>query len=296
MDGVVAFCATHARFVVFAAAAIAAACALYAGTRFRLNSDINALLPANVEWRQRELAFEHAFRRLNLIEVVIDAPMPDLAAAATRDLSDALSHDRTDFESVDNASNEDFFARNVFMYQSPEALRRTAQGLAEGAPMIEDLSQDRSLGGLAAGLEDALLGLKSNRLTLDDFARPLTLVSDSLDDVLAQKPASFSWRALTEGSALSRNELRGFIEVHPVLDFNSLEPGQSAEDAIRRAAAPIAARDQATVHLTGPVIINDEQFGSIRKNAIRNGVITVALVLLTLWLALGRGGWSQRFA
>jgi hopanoid biosynthesis associated RND transporter like protein HpnN len=286
INGVVTFCAANARFVVFAAAAVAAACALYAGTRFRLNSDINALLPANVEWRQRELAFEHAFGRLNLIEVVIDAPTPDLAAATTRDLSDALSRDKKHFESVDNASNADFFARNAFTYQSPEVLRRTAQGLAEGAPMIEDLSQDRSLRGLVAGLEDALLGLKSNRLTLDDFARPLTLVSDSLDDVLAQRPAPFSWRALTEGSALSRNELRGFIEVHPVLDFNSLQPGQTAEDAIRRAAAPIAARNQATVHLTGPVIINDEQFGSIRKYAIRNGAITVALVLLILWLAL----------
>jgi len=286
IDAVVAFCAAHARSVVLCAAVVAAGCAIYAGTRFRLNSDINALLPVNVEWRQRELAFEHAFRRLNLIEVVIDAPTPGLAAAATRDLSDALSRDKTRFDSVDNASNADFFARNSLMYQSPEALKRTVQGLAEGAPMIEDLSQDRSLRGLVTGLEDALLGLQSNRLTLDDFARPLTLVSDSLDNVLAQKPASFSWRALTEGRALPQNELRGFIEVHPVLDFNSLEPGQGAEDAIRRNAEPIAARDQASIHLTGPVIVNDEQFGSIRKNAIRNGAITVALVLLILWLAL----------
>ena len=286
IDAVVAFCAAHARSVVLCAAVVAAGCAIYAGTRFRLNSDINALLPVNVEWRQRELAFEHAFRRLNLIEVVIDAPTPGLAAAATRDLSDALSRDKTRFDSVDNASNADFFARNALMYQSPEALKRTVQGLAEGAPMIEDLSQDRSLRGLVAGLEDALLGLQSNRLTLDDFARPLTLVSNSLDDVLAQKPASFSWRALTEGRALPQNELRGFIEVHPVLDFNSLQPGQGAEDAIRRNAEPIAARDQASIHLTGPVIVNDEQFGSIRKNAIRNGAITVALVLLILWLAL----------
>jgi uncharacterized protein len=281
-----AFCAAHPRLVVVLAIVAAGACAIYAGTQFRLNSDINALLPVNVEWRQRELNFEQAFHRLNLIEVVIDAPTPELSAAATRDLSAALLRDKARVESVTNASNADFFTQNAFMYQSLEDLKRIAPALAEGAPMIEDLSQGRSLRGLVAGLEDALLGLQSGRLALDDFAPPLTLVSDSLDDVLAQKPASFSWRALTEGRGLSRNETRGFVEVHPVLDFKSLQPGQPAEDAIRRAAAPIAARDQASVHLTGPVVINDEQFGSIRKNAIRNGVITVALVLLILWLAL----------
>jgi len=265
---------------------VAGVCAIYVGTQFRLDSNISALLPVNVEWRLRELDFEQAFRRLNLIEVVIDAPTPDLAAAATRDLSDALSRNKAQVESVANASNSEFFARNAFMYQPLEDLKRAAPALAEGAPMIEDLSQDRSLRGLVAGLEDALLGLQSKRLTLDDFTRPLNLVSDSLDDVLAQKPASFSWRALTEGRALSQNELRGFIEVHPVLDFSSLQPGEAAEDAIRQAAAPIAAKYQARIRLTGPVIINDEQFGSIRKNAIRNGLITVALVVLILWLAL----------
>jgi uncharacterized protein len=283
---VIAFCAAHARLVVLAAIVVAVVCGIYAGTRVRLNSDINALLPANVEWRKREVAFEQAFRRFDLIEVVIEAPTPELAAAATRDLSDTLSRDKTRFESVDNASSADFFARNALMYQSLDALKRTAQGLAEGAPMIQDLSQDRSLRGLVAGLEDALLGLQSNRLTLDDFTRPLNLVSDSLDEVLEQRPASFSWRALTEGRAPSQNELRGFIEVHPVLDFKSLQPGRVAEDEIRRAALPIAVRDHASVRLTGPVAINDEQFGSIRENAIRNAVITTALVLLILWLAL----------
>jgi len=217
---------------------------------------------------------------------VIDAPTPELAAAATRDLTEALASNKNRFESVVNASNVDFFELNALMYQSLGDLKRTAQGLSEGEPLTHDLSQDRSLRGLVAGLEDALLGLQSKRLTLDAFAKPLNLVSDSLDDVLAQKPASFSWRALTEGRRPSSNELRGFIEIHPVLDFKSLQPGQAAEDAIRRTAAPIAVRDQARIRLTGPVVINDEQFGSIRENVIRNAVVTVGLVLVILWLAL----------
>ena len=43
------------------------------------------------------------------------------------------------------------------------------------------------------------------------------------------------------------------------------------------------------MRLTGPVAINDEQFGAIRENAVRNGVVTVAIVVFILWLALRSG-------
>jgi hopanoid biosynthesis associated RND transporter like protein HpnN len=283
---VVAFCAAHARLVLVCSLAIAAGCGLYAALHFRLNSDINALLPANLEWRKRELAFDQQFHRFGVIDVVVEAPTPELAAAATRDLSDALAANKAQFESVENASSADFFARNAFMYIPTDALRRTAEGLVQGEPLLQDLSQDRSLRGLVAGLEDALIGLQSDKVKADDFARPLNLVSDTLDNVLAAKPASFSWRELTEGHAPAPIERRGFIEVRPVLDFKSLQPGQAAEDAIRQAAAPIEVRHEARVHLTGLVVINDEQFGSIRENAVRNAIISVLLVLLILWLAL----------
>ena len=40
------------------------------------------------------------------------------------------------------------------------------------------------------------------------------------------------------------------------------------------------------VRLTGPVALSDEEFGTIKENAARNGVITFAIVLVILWLAL----------
>ena len=126
-------------------------------------------------------------------------------------------------------------------------------------------------------------------MKLDDFARPLNLVADTLENVLAGKPASFSWRVLTEGKPASPSERRGFIEVRPVLDFNSLQPGLQAE--ARSAGSPRRSppQYQASVRLTGPVAIDDEQFGTIKENALRNGVITLAIVVFILWLALRSG-------
>ena len=43
------------------------------------------------------------------------------------------------------------------------------------------------------------------------------------------------------------------------------------------------------MRVTGPVAIDDEQFGSIKENAIRNGAITIAIVVFILWMALRSG-------
>jgi hypothetical protein len=265
---------------------IMVASTFYAGAHFRINSDIDALLPGNVEWRKSELALENAFRRFELIEVLVEAPTPELVGAAAADLTQALAKETGKFQAVENVSGAEFFARNGLLFLPAPDLERTLDGLVQGEPLIQDLASDRSLRGLIAGLEDALLGLQNNKLKLDDFARPLTLVSDTLDNVLAGRPASFSWRALAEGKPAAANELRGFIEVRPKLDFSSLQPGHEAIDAIHRIAATIAPKYQASVRLTGPVAMNDEQFGSIKENALRNGLVTVAIVVLILWLAL----------
>ena len=283
---ILAFCLDHARFVVAAGVALAIVCSAYAAFNFRMNSDIDALLPTNTPWRQQELAFERAFERFQLIEVVVEAPTPELASAATAELTSKLDADKTRFRAVADASASSFFARHGLLYPPLEQLRRSVDGLVEGEPIIHDLAADRSLRGLVAGLEDALLGLQSKRLAFDDLARPLDLVGGALDEVLAGKPASFSWRALVEGESMSAVESFGFIEVRPILDFKSLEPGKEAEDAIHRIAAPIAAQHQAAVRLTGPIPIDDEQFGSIKEDAVRNGVLTAAAVLIILWLAL----------
>ena len=280
------FCLRRAWLVIAVGLGLAVACGAYAAGSFRLNSNIDALLPANVDWRRHELAFEAAFHRFNLLEAVVEAPTPELASIASSRVAEALASDKGLFQSVADAGASAYFRGHALLFMPIDDLRRTAAGLAEGEPIIHDIATDRSLRGLVAGLEDALLGLQQGRLQLDDFARPLNLVADTLDNVLADKPASFSWRVLTEGKPASPNERRGFVEIRPVLDYKSLQPGLQAENAIRRVAAPIAAATQANLRLTGPVAINDDQFGTIRENALRNGVITVAVVVLILWLAL----------
>jgi hopanoid biosynthesis associated RND transporter like protein HpnN len=286
---IVGFCVAHAWAMVMIGLLAAAGACYYAAGHFRLNSDINAVLPNDLGWRKREQAFENAFRRFDLIEVVVEAPTPELTGAATAALTRALGEEKTQFQDVASIGGSEFFARNGLLFESKEELARDLGGLVQGEPLIRDMATDRSLRGLIAGLEDALLGVQNGRLKLDDLARPLGEASATLEQVLAGRPASFSWRVLTQGGPAAPGDLRGFIEIRPRLDFRALEPGLEASEVVRRVAAEIAPKYQARVRLTGPVAMSDEQFGTIKENAVRNGIVTLAIVAVILWLALRSG-------
>ena len=152
--------------------------------------------------------------------------------------------------------------------------------------MINDLATDLSLRGLTSGLGDVLLGIQSEKVKLDDVAPTFDKFSKTIEDVVAGTPASFSWRELAQQQKGPVNDRRGFIDVRPMLDYAALEPGRAATGTIRNIAAEIAPKYQATVRLTGPVPMADEEFATVKEGALRNGLITIAIVLFILWMAL----------
>ena len=283
---IIDFCTRNAWRVVAVGLVLALASGFYVARHFAINSDINALLSSDLSWRKREIVFEQAFRLFERIIVVVQAPTPELTGEATAALTQALAKNKDRFREVTQSGGGEFFASNGLLFQSPEDLGRSLAPLVQAEPLIHDLATDPSLRGLVSGLEDGLLGIQSHHIKLDDFTRVFNTFSDTLEKVIAGQPASFSWRVLVQGHPAQPSELRGFIEVHPVLDYSAIEAGHAATAAIRLAAAEIAPKFQANVRLTGPVAMEDEEFATIKEGAVRNGLITVVIVLIILWLAL----------
>ena len=283
---IIDFCTRNAWRVVAVGLVLALASGVYVARRFAINSDINALLSSDLSWRKREIVFEQAFRLFERIIVVVQAPTPELTGEATAALTQALAKNKDRFREVTQSGGGEFFASNGLLFQSPEDLGRSLAPLVQAEPLIHDLATDPSLRGLVSGLEDGLLGIQSHHIKLDDFTHVFNTFSDTLEKVIAGQPASFSWRVLVQGHPAQPSELRGFIEVHPVLDYSAIEAGHAATAAIRLAAAEIAPKFQANVRLTGPVAMEDEEFATIKEGAVRNGLITVVIVLIILWLAL----------
>jgi hopanoid biosynthesis associated RND transporter like protein HpnN len=286
---IVELCSRHHWTVVVVALILATASGVYATRNFAISTDINRLISPDLPWRQREAAYEKAFPGpFTSILVVVDAPTPELAAEATRSLTERLSQQSNTIHSAQQLDGGPFLAKSGLLFQSDSDLTRTTQGLGRAGPLIQTLASDPTLRGLTRALSLTLVGIQTGAAKLDDFSRTFNLAADTVDHVLADQPASFSWHALMSGRQPAPGELRHFIDVRPILDFTALEPGRAASNAIRQAAddLKLATNFQARVRLTGPVAMADDEFSTVQEGAVLNTVLTIITVLIILWLAL----------
>jgi hopanoid biosynthesis associated RND transporter like protein HpnN len=284
------FCTRFAYGTIAFALLITGFAAYYTASHFAINTDITKLIARDIPWRQREIDFDKLFPNRNggYILAVVDAPTPELATLARAELADKLTADSSRFKSVSQPGGSPFFTQNGLLFLPSEELAGITKSLTRAAPLVRALVTDPSLRGVTGMVGFALAGVNSGQLTLDQTARAFNMAAEPVENVLADRPATFSWRELLSGMPSTPGDLRKFIEASPVLDFNSLEPGKEATDAIRSAAAglDLASRHQARVRLTGPVPIENEEFATLREGAAVNGAVTLAVVLLILWLAL----------
>jgi uncharacterized protein len=282
-------CTRHAWSVIAIAGILALVSGVYLARHFAIDTDINKLISSDLPWRQQELKFSRAFPvGVGTILAVVDAPTAEFASQASAALAQELSPQRNLFDTVDEPASSTLFVRNGFLFLPPDQLEKATGALTEAKPLIQVLQTDPSLRGLVRVVSFGLAGVENDRLTLDDMTRPLSLAAASLESVLAGRPARFSWQELMRSKPAEYSDLRRFIQIRPVLDYGALEPGRRATEAIRQAAADLKldTRYQARVRLTGPVPIQDEEFGTLKENAAQNTIATLVIVLIILWLAL----------
>jgi hopanoid biosynthesis associated RND transporter like protein HpnN len=285
---VVKACTRFASLTVLVALVLAVAAGFYTARNFEINTDINQLISPNLDWRQRDNQFDKAFDRDRTILAVVDAPTPELSSAASAALVAKLTGDTKHFDSVQALGSGEFFDKNGLLFLPTKEVGELTGQFEQAAPLIEIMAGDPSLRGLTGALETGLVGVKRGEFKLDGTARPFSLIADTVESVLKTGSATFSWRELTSDKPLTDADRRSFIEFKPLLDFNALEPGKAASDAIRQAARDLnfAGDYHARVRLTGPVPMADEEFATVQDGAVVNGIGTVLVVLLILWMAL----------
>jgi hopanoid biosynthesis associated RND transporter like protein HpnN len=123
---------------------------------------------------------------------------------------------------------------------------------------------------------------------LDSLNPAFDALANTLELLAKGQSPAFSWRKLIAGKEPKPSELRRFVNIEPVLDFTDLQPGRKTTAAIRDATSRLGldAEHGVTVRLTGPVALADEEFATVADGAVLNGVVTLLLVTLVLWLAL----------
>jgi uncharacterized protein len=286
---IVDFCVRRAWFVVLASVVILAGSSVYVARHFTINTNVTTLLSPKLPWRQREIAYQAAFPdEASSILAVVSAPTPEFTGAAAASLVKQLTPQTAHFHSVTDVQSGAFFARNGLLYAGQDELADRMRRLVQAGPMIATLASDPSLRGLARALSTSLQGVAAGRVSLNAMAPTLNAATDTLDAVLAGKPASFSWQALVNGGPVKPDDLRHLITISPVLDYQALEPGHAAADAVRQAAAAADLQQHydASVRLTGAIPLADAQFATLQQGLWLNSLVTAAIVLIVLWLAL----------
>src|SRR6185295_16922575 len=179
---IVKACTRFAPLVLIISLELAVAGSYYAARHFAINTDINTLISADLDWRKRDIQFEQAFDREKLILAVVDAPTPELAGSAATALADKLKGDTENFEAVQQLGSGEFFARNGLLFLPTEEVAKTTAQLESAAPLIEIMAGDPSIRGLTGALETGLAGVKRGEVNLDNTARPFTLVAQTIED------------------------------------------------------------------------------------------------------------------
>ncbi len=285
---IVKTCTRFASLTVLIALALAVAAGYYTANNFSINTDINTLISPTLDWRKRDNQFGQAFDRDRTILAVVDAPTPELTTAASAALEKKLSGDAQHFDSVQALGSGEFFEKEGLLFLPEAEVGRITNQFASAAPLIEIMAGDPSLRGLTGALEIGLAGVKRGQFKLDSVARPFSQIAQTVENVLNTGAGTFSWRELVGDKPLTDSDRRAFIEFKPILDFNALEPGKDATDAIRKAASDLNLSGEygARVRLTGPVPIANEEFATVADGAVVNGIGTVLVVLFILWMAL----------
>src|SRR5262249_17671637 len=284
---IVDLCTRHPWWVLGLVLLLSAGSTVYAARHFAIRTDINELISKELSWTKRATEYMAAFPQREIL-VVVDAPTPELVEQATAKLAGALQGRHDLIRVVGQPQSGPFFERNGLLFLPAEEVQRIADGLTRSDALLETLAVGPGLPGTRDALSFGLTGVERKELKLDDMTRPMTMAADTVEDVLAGRPAGFSWRVLASGKPAQRRDLHRFIEVEPVLDFSALQPGRAATSAIAQTAADLhLAQDyRARVRQTGLIPIDDDEFGTLKQNAGLNAVASLLAVLVILWLAL----------
>ncbi len=286
---VVRFSRRNALRVTLGALALTLASGFYAATNLSVDTDTNHLIDPNLPWRQREAEFDRAFPQFtDLILVVIDGETPDLAADSAAALAAKLETQPELFKRVERPDGGEFFQREGMLLLPKQEVQEFADQIVAAQPMIGTLAADPSLRGLFDTLDLAAQGIERDDAGAADLEHPFAVFADTVEASLAGKYRPLSWQTLLTGRKPGALELRRFILVQPVLDFEAIEPGGKASAAIRAAVGELGLTTDrgVRVRLTGPVPLSDEEFATVTKGAGFATSLCFGLICVLLFLAL----------
>ena len=291
LAAVVSLSARRATAVLVAGAVLAILCGWLAVTRLGVTTDIDILFNPSLPWKQRETELKRLFpQQQNLLVAVVDASTPEAADATAAGLAAALARDTAHFYFARRPDASPFFDRNGLLFLDRATLSTLLDQTIDAQPFLGQLVADPSMRGLFAALSLVAIGVDQG-VSLRPFETALRGFGDVLAAALHGRPQPLSWQRLLSGPAAEFGGPYRFVLAQPRQDFDAVQPGAAATQALRQAGAEqeFVRNGQAHVRVTGAVALADEEFASAATGAAAGLVGSTLLVVL--WLALAVRSW-----
>ena len=290
--GVVDVCRRRAVLVVLVGFLLAGLSALVASQRLGVSTDTDQMFSESLPWRRNAAVMNAAFPQFrDLLVAVIDAKQPEQADATANALVAALNADHARFQSARRPDTSPYFDKNGLLFLDVPHLTTIMDQTIDAQPFLGQLVADPTARGLFSALALMGVGVSKGAADLTPYLSAINAFHAVLSDAVAGHPRPLSWQTLL-GAGLA--DLAGkyrFVLVQPKQDFNALEPGGEATDAMRHVIAglPFVKSGDAHVRITGQVALADEEFATVAQGAVEGLIGSV--VLITLWLFLAVRTW-----
>ncbi len=271
--------------------AIAAGATWGAARHLGMNTDSLALFDSGLDFREAQVAFNQQFPgETGLIVAVIDAPSMAEAQGAADRLVARLESRGEVLHSVRNPTGGDFFAHNGLLYLSMADLEKLAVEFARAQPFLGAIATDRNPRGLFRLFEVAFLAAAQGETATAAMAPAVTQAADAIGKVLDGQAASLNWAKLFAGFGPT-TRARAMVLAQPKLDLSALKQGGAASALIRASAEDLGLTpaNGIRVRLTGQIPLSDEELSTVAEGIGLSGLISVVLVAILLFMALGSG-------
>ena len=180
----------HPLQIIIAFVLLTAFSGLYVVRHFSINTDVNALISADLPRRQRELAYEAAFPRRRARDPRgRRRPYAGTGGAAATALADQLSQQDGLFRSIEELGGGKFFERNGLLFLDMPQLAGILTQLEGASPSLAILAADPSLRGLIQAFSLSLGAAQMGMF--DSMPQTLNELADSVESVLAGRPPAF---------------------------------------------------------------------------------------------------------
>ncbi|MGH6894625.1 MAG: MMPL family transporter [Dongiaceae bacterium] len=285
----VAWAIAHAKLVIALVLALTVAAGSYAARNLAMDSNTANMISPSLPWKQEMARIDAAFPgNSGLLVVMIDSSTADTAEDAAARLFARMAERADLFDAVRRADGGPFFDRYGMLLLDTKALNQISQSIIRAQPFIASLAADPSLRGLFNVLSLAMEGVARKATDFGSLERPLSAIASATSAALAGDQTPLSWRSLMIDRPVDPRELRRLILAQPKRDFRALQPGAKASAAVREMVADLELTPDrgVTVRLTGPVALNDEEFGTVAKGTGWALVASIAIVLGLLFAAL----------